>query len=93
MFYLTDGLLGCIEDNTTWKVAFGFDKGDETAVKNGGKKLVEHYQKLAKQLLVDDISGRWDDGDLKKLGDSVKNRIHTYVCIRRLRVITSLISL
>lgn len=77
MIYLTDRLLGFIEENPTWKVAFGFDKGDQTVAKTSGKKLVDHYRTIAKKLLIDDESGKWDDSDVIKLGESVKNRVHT----------------
>jgi hypothetical protein len=77
MHYLTDSLLGLIEENATWKVAFGFDKGDNQKVKTGGKKLTEHHQAIAAKLFPDDISGQWTaDSDMKKLGLAIKNRIH-----------------
>lgn len=75
--YLTDNLLTFIEDKATWKVAFGFDRGADQDVKNGGKKLVEHHRDIAKRLLMEDQrTGIWKETSLVKLGDSVKNRIN-----------------
>jgi hypothetical protein len=77
MHHLTENLLGLIEENATWKVAFGFNKGEVKSVKNGGKKIVDHYQTLATKLFLADPSGRWDKtSDIKKLGNVVKNRIN-----------------
>lgn len=77
MHYLTDSLLGLIEENATWKVVFGLDKGRVQAVKTGGKKLVEHHQAIAAKLFPGDKSGYWTaDSDIKKLGGAIKNRIH-----------------
>ncbi|KAF8574177.1 hypothetical protein K439DRAFT_1624526, partial [Ramaria rubella] len=72
----TDHLLTLIEENPTWKVAFGFDKGVKGAVKTGGKKICEHQQAIAQTLLIDDSSGQWAGGDVVRLGDVVKNRIN-----------------
>ena len=77
MHYLTDSLLGLVEDNVTWKVAFGFDKGKVQKVKTGGKKLTEHHQAIAAKLFPADISGQcMADLDMKKLGLAIKNCIH-----------------
>lgn len=57
MHHLTDMLLTLIEENDTWKVAFGFNKGDATGVKSGGHKLVTLYQKVAKDLFSSGESG------------------------------------
>jgi hypothetical protein len=77
MHYLTDSLLGLVEDNATWKVAFGFDKGKVQQVKTGGKKLTEHHQAITAKLFPADISGRWTaDLDMKKLRLAIKNHIH-----------------
>ena len=76
MHYLTDKLLGLIEENATWKVAFGFNKGDVKLVNSGGKKIIEHHKSLAEKLFIVDPSGRWDSkSDIKKLANAVKNRI------------------
>jgi hypothetical protein len=76
MHYLTDKLLGLIEENAMWKVAFGFNKGDVKLVNSGGKKIVEHHKSLAEKLFIVDPSGRWDSkSDIKKLTNTVKNRI------------------
>ena len=77
MHYLTDSLLGLVEDNGMWKVAFGFNKGKVQMVKTGGKKLTEHRQAITAKLFPDNISGRWTtDSDMKKLGLAIKNCIH-----------------
>jgi hypothetical protein len=79
MFHITSSLLTLIEDNSTWIVALGFNKGDETSVPNGGKKLAGHYRDIAERLFFPgDGSGQWKKDDLDKLRDSVKNRIQTY---------------
>jgi hypothetical protein len=77
MHYLTDSLLGLIKENVTWKVASGFDKGNNQKVKTGGKKLTEHHQAITAKLFSDNIFGRWTaDLDMKKLGLAIKNHIH-----------------
>ncbi|KAF8576061.1 hypothetical protein K439DRAFT_1623139 [Ramaria rubella] len=76
LHYLTHKLLGFIEENLTWKVALGFEKGTTEQVNSSGKKLIEHYHTLAQRLLIEDDSGRWADMDLVKLGDVVKNRVN-----------------
>ena len=76
MHYLTDKLLGLIEENSTWKVAFGFNKGDIKLINSGGKKVVEHHKALAEKLFVMDPSGKWDKkSDIKKLTNIVKIQI------------------
>ncbi|KAF8581878.1 hypothetical protein K439DRAFT_1618689 [Ramaria rubella] len=72
----TDCLLTLIEENPTWKVAFGFDKGVEGAVKTGGKNICKHHRAIVQTLLIDDSSGQWARGDVVRLGDVVKNRIN-----------------
>ena len=57
MHYLTDTLLGLIKDNATWKVTFGFNKGEVQMVKTGGKKLTKHHQAITANLVPGDISG------------------------------------
>lgn len=76
---MTTELLTLIEDNPTYKVAFGFDKGLVGTVPTGGKKLIEHHRALARKVLVEDLSSKWDEGDIKKLGEVIKNRIGAYV--------------
>ena len=78
---LSDSLLGLIEDNPVYKVAFSFDKGDVESVPNGGKKVVEHHRSIARKLFVDDPRSEWTEADVKLLGESVKNRITAYVNI------------
>jgi len=75
-------LLGLIEDNATWKVAFGFEKSLGQKVKTGSKKLTEHHQAIVAKLFPDDISGLWTaDSDMKKLGYAIKNHIHRCVIL------------
>jgi hypothetical protein len=64
-----------------YKVVFGFDKGatDSETATTTGKKVTEHHRSIARKLLVDDASGKWADGDIKKLGDAIKNCIAAYV--------------
>ena len=50
-------IIGLVEDNVTWKVAFGFDKGKVQKVKTGGKILAKHHQAIAAKLFPADISG------------------------------------
>ena len=76
MHYLTDNLLGLIEENDIWKVAFGFNKGDVKLVNSGRKKIVEHHKSVAKLFIIDS-SGKWDGkSDIKKLANTVKNHIN-----------------
>jgi len=75
MHLYTDHLLTLLEDSELWKGTFGFKKDTNEPVKNGGKKLVEHYCMIVKCLLVDDPDGGWHMDDIIKLGDVVKNQI------------------
>ena len=71
-----DKLLGLIKENSTWKVTFGFNKGDVKLVNSGGKKITEHHKAPAEKLFVMDSSGKWDEkSDIKKLTNMVKNQI------------------
>ncbi len=72
-----------IEDNPTWKVAFGFDKGDVESVSTGGKKLKDHHRAIAMNLFLDPNIPYKDFtiADLLKLINVVKNRISMYVRI------------
>lgn len=81
MHHLTDKLLTVIEDNPTWKVAFGFDKGDMELVPTGGKRLKDHHRTIAIRLFLDPEVPIKDftHVDLPKLIDVVKNRINMYV--------------
>ena len=72
-------LLGIMEENAVYKVAFGFDKGNVNLVPNGGKKVVEHHPSIAQKLFIDDPDLEWTEADIKQLGESVKNRIGVYV--------------
>ena len=70
-------LLTLIEDSVIYKVVFGFDKGatDSETATTTGKKTTEHHRSITTKLLVQDASGKWSDGDVKKLCDVIKNRI------------------
>jgi hypothetical protein len=72
--YLTDELLGLIEDSPTWKVALGFDKGTDLPVATGGKKNVAHCLDIAKRLFTRG-EGPWDNIDDPALANVIKNRI------------------
>ena len=70
-------LLTLIDNSVIYKVAFGFDKGTmdlETATTTG-KKTTEHHRSIITKLLIQDALGKWSDGDVKKLGDVIKNCI------------------
>jgi len=75
MHVYTDWFLTLLEDSELCKGAFGFKKDTDEPVKNGGKKLVEHYHMIVKLLLVDNLDGGWHMDDIIKLGDAVKNWI------------------
>lgn len=81
MQHLSDSLLSIIEDSAIYKVALGFNKGDVGAVSSGGKKVIEHYQSIARKLFIDAEDAQWSNTkeDLKMLGESVKNRVTAYV--------------
>ena len=81
MHHLTDKLLTLIEDNPTWKVTFGFDKGDMELISTGGKKIKDHHHKIATKLFID-LEEPYKDftiADLPRLVDAVKNWINMYV--------------
>jgi hypothetical protein len=73
--HLSDKLLGFIEENDTYKVAFGFDKGDAGSVPTGGKKMIEHHRAIAHKLFLTPTETAWTVDDLIPLGTVVKNRI------------------
>ena len=70
-------LLTLIEDSMIYKVTFGFDKGaiDSDNATANGKKTTKHHHNIATTLLIQGTSGKWSDGDVKKLGDVIKNHI------------------
>ncbi|KAF8581331.1 hypothetical protein K439DRAFT_1619120 [Ramaria rubella] len=74
MHHMSDRLIGLIEDNTTWKVAFGFEKGTMEAVPTGGKTCAAHCVDIACKLF-DSMSSPWDDMEQPALATVVKNRI------------------
>ena len=78
---LSDALLGIIEENAVYKVAFGFNKDDVELVPNGSKKVVEHHPSITRKLFVDDPDSEWTEADIKQLGESVKNWISAYVAV------------
>lgn len=81
MQHLSDSLLSIIEDSASYKVALGFNKGDVGAVSSGGKKVIEHYQSIARKLFINAEDTQWSNTkeDLKMLGESVKNRVTAYI--------------
>ena len=71
--HLLDKLLGIIEENDTYKVAFGFDKGDFGSLLTGGKKTIEHHCTIACKLFLMPSETGWTVDDLITLGIVVKN--------------------
>ena len=57
--HLSDKLLGFIEENNTYKVVFGFDKGDVGSVPTGGKKTIEHHCAIACKLFLTPSETGW----------------------------------
>ncbi|KAF8583653.1 hypothetical protein K439DRAFT_1617283 [Ramaria rubella] len=74
MHHMSDRLIGLIEDNATWKVVFGFEKGTMEAVPTGGKTCAAHCVDITRKLF-DSMSGPWDDMEQPALATVVKNRI------------------
>ncbi|KAG1845203.1 hypothetical protein F4604DRAFT_1688819 [Suillus subluteus] len=78
---LTDKLLTVISEHVTYKVAFGFDKGDAGSVNSSGKKVKEHTERIAEKVLLlddlgnEDLTSRWKDIEISKLGKSIYQRI------------------
>jgi hypothetical protein len=72
--YLSDELIGLIEDHPTWKVTFGFDKGTDESVATGGKKNIAHCHDITKKLFAGK-TGSWDDANDAALTSVVKNCI------------------
>lgn len=89
---MTDSLLGIIENSATYKVALGFDKGDVGAVSSGGKKVIEQYQSIARKLFIEVKNSVWSDtkDNMKSLGESVKNRVVSYVYGMHCIILTNL---
>ncbi|KIJ47695.1 hypothetical protein M422DRAFT_248701 [Sphaerobolus stellatus SS14] len=73
---LTWKLLSSIEDSDPHCQAFGFVTQTAVAVNSGGKTSIDQCRALARIVLIGDESGRWKNGDLKKLGDAIKNRVY-----------------
>jgi len=59
-----------------FRVAFGFYKGDTTSAPNNGSKIIDHCHDIARRLFVDVDDAMYTEGDVVKLGNAVKNRIH-----------------
>jgi hypothetical protein len=61
----------------TYKVAFGFNKGDTGSVNSSGKKVEEHTERIAEKVLLldnlgnEDPTSRWKDVKISKLGKSI----------------------
>ena len=72
---LTDTLLTIIEENATYKVAFGFDKGDVGSVPTGGKKVVDLHRSIARKMFIDIEDAKYTEDDIEGLKDCIKNRI------------------
>jgi hypothetical protein len=79
--HLSDTLLTIIEGSAPYKVAFGFDKGNVTLVPTGGKKTIDHYRAIARELFVDVVKSIYTEDDVDDLLKLVKNRITGYVAI------------
>lgn len=75
--YLTDALLGLIQDSPQWRQALGFHV--DGTVPSGGKKLVDIYAEIARRLLLTDESLSFTEDDIPALVQVIKNRINTYV--------------
>ena len=71
-------MLTLIKENSTWKIALGFNKGDAGSVSSSGKKLADHHRAIAKKLFIDPMGSTWDEGDLAQLKDVTKNRIDRF---------------
>jgi hypothetical protein len=61
----------------TYKVAFGFDKGDTGSMNSSGKKVEEHTEHIAEKVLLldnlgnEDPTSRWKGVKISKLGKSI----------------------
>jgi len=73
--HLSDKLLRFIEENDTYRVAFGFDKGDVGSVPTRGKKTIEHHRAIARKLFLMPSETACTVDDLIPLGVVVKNRV------------------
>jgi hypothetical protein len=76
--------LTIIEGSALYKVAFGFDKGNVMLVPTGGKKVIDHYRTIARELFVDVDKSIYTEDDIEELLKLVKNRITGYVTIFKL---------
>jgi hypothetical protein len=71
--HLLDKLLRFIKENDTYKVVFGFDKGDIGSVPTRGKKTIEHHCTIARKLFLTLSETGWTEDDLIPLGIVVKH--------------------
>jgi len=70
--HLSDKLLRFIKENNTYKVAFGFNKGDVGSVPTRGKKTIEHHCAITCKLCLTPSETGWTEDDLIPLGVVVK---------------------
>ena len=74
--HITSALLTAIEENDTWIVAFGFNKGAAGAVSSHGNKTVDHYRDLTMLIFIGaDGLGDFSEEDIPKLVNAVRNRV------------------
>jgi hypothetical protein len=73
--HLSDTLLSHIEASDTYKVAFGFNKGDVGSVPTGGKKIIDLHHEIARKIWIDVADPEYKDDDMEQLKDLVKHRI------------------
>ncbi|KAG1805225.1 uncharacterized protein BJ212DRAFT_1304174 [Suillus subaureus] len=84
MSTLMDKLLTVISKHVTYKVAFGFDKGDARSVNSSGKKVKEHTERIAEKVLLldtlsnEDPTSRWKDIKISKLSKSIYHLKESY---------------
>ncbi|EIN11627.1 hypothetical protein PUNSTDRAFT_131787 [Punctularia strigosozonata HHB-11173 SS5] len=76
--HLTDSLLTAVEASSTYKQAFGFDKGPNgTPVSGVGKNSTQLYRQLARTIFFNNqrITEEYVDEDLDRLSTCIKNRV------------------
>jgi hypothetical protein len=74
--HFTSALLTAIEENNTWIVAFGFNKGAAGTVSSHGKKTADHYRDLARLIFIGvGCLGDFSEDDIPKLVNAVRNRV------------------
>ena len=78
--HLLDSLLGIIVRTTPptrWHS--DFIKVMSKNVLNGGKRIIEHHQSIARKLFINIEGSEWTEEHAKQLGESVKNRVTAYI--------------